>query len=82
MKILVISDTHRQINKATTVLHSIPDITTVIHIGDMVGDAEGFQPVLYAIGKNGILVLRRISRAERQMRVDVQVVVNHKTHDK
>ncbi len=43
MKILVISDTHRQINKAITVLHSIPDITNVIHLGDLVRDAEDMQ---------------------------------------
>ncbi len=45
MKILVISDTHRQINKAITVLHSIPDITNVIHLGDLVSDAEDLQEV-------------------------------------
>lgn len=43
MKILVISDTHRQINKVITVLHSIPDITNVIHLGDLVRDAEDIQ---------------------------------------
>ncbi len=45
MKILVISDTHRQINKAATVLHNIPDITNVIHLGDMVSDAEDLQEI-------------------------------------
>ena len=45
MKILVISDTHRQINKAITVLHSIPDITNVIHLGDMVRDADDLQEI-------------------------------------
>lgn len=43
MKILVISDTHRQINKVLNVLHDIPDITNVIHLGDMVRDAEDIQ---------------------------------------
>ena len=45
MKILVVSDTHRQINKVITVLHSIPDITNVIHLGDMVSDADEIQEV-------------------------------------
>ena len=45
MKILVITDTHRQINKVITVLHGIPDITNVIHRGDMVSDADEIQEV-------------------------------------
>ena len=43
MKILVITDTHRQINKVLDVLHRIPDITNVIHLGDMVRDADEIQ---------------------------------------
>ena len=43
MKILVISDTHRQINRALNVLHCIPDITNVVHLGDMVSDADDIQ---------------------------------------
>ena len=45
MKILVISDTHRQINNVVTVLHAMPDITNVIHLGDLVSDAEDLQEV-------------------------------------
>ena len=43
MKILVISDTHRQINTVLNVLHQMPDITNVIHLGDMVRDADDIQ---------------------------------------
>ena len=43
MKILVISDTHRQINMVLNVLHQNPDITNVIHLGDMVRDADDIQ---------------------------------------
>ena len=43
MKILVISDTHGQINRVKNVLCDNPDITNVIHLGDMVRDAEGLQ---------------------------------------
>ncbi len=43
MKILVITDTHRQINKVLNVLNDIPDITNVIHLGDMVRDADDIQ---------------------------------------
>lgn len=43
MKILVISDTHRQINSVLNVMRSIPDITNVIHLGDMVRDADDIQ---------------------------------------
>lgn len=43
MKILVITDTHRQINKVLNVLYDIPDITNVIHLGDMVRDADDIQ---------------------------------------
>ena len=45
MKILVISDTHRQVNKVITVLHNTPDITNVIHLGDYVRDADEIQEV-------------------------------------
>lgn len=40
MVILVISDTHRRINKAADVIMSHGEITNVIHLGDMVRDAE------------------------------------------
>lgn len=43
MKILVISDTHGQINKVVDVLYGHPDITNVIHLGDMVRDADKIQ---------------------------------------
>ncbi len=43
MKILVISDTHRQINNVLDVMRNIPDITNVIHLGDMVRDADDIQ---------------------------------------
>ncbi len=43
MKILVISDTHRQINKVANVLYAVSDITNVIHLGDLVRDAEDIQ---------------------------------------
>lgn len=43
MKILVISDTHRQINKVLDILRQIPDITNVIHLGDYVRDADDIQ---------------------------------------
>lgn len=43
MKILVITDTHRQINRVLNVLSHIPDITNVIHLGDLVRDAEDIQ---------------------------------------
>lgn len=43
MKILVISDTHRQINTVLNVLHQMPDITNVIHLGDMVRDVDDIQ---------------------------------------
>jgi len=45
MKILVVSDTHRQVNKVITVLHNTPDITNVIHLGDYVRDADEIQEV-------------------------------------
>ena len=45
MKILVISDTHRDTNKVIRVLHSIPDITNVVHLGDLVRDADEIQEV-------------------------------------
>ncbi|GEM_PF-3281071 len=40
MKILVVSDTHRQVNKVKEILWDNPDITNLIHLGDMVSDAE------------------------------------------
>ena len=43
MKILVITDTHRQVNNAKKVLFDNPDITNVIHLGDLVRDAEQLQ---------------------------------------
>ena len=43
MKILVISDTHRQINTVLNILSDVPDITNVIHLGDLVRDAEDIQ---------------------------------------
>ena len=43
MKILVITDTHRQVNNAKKVLFDNPDITNVIHLGDLVRDAEQIQ---------------------------------------
>lgn len=43
MKILVISDTHRQINKVLNLLSDNSDITNVIHLGDLVRDAEDIQ---------------------------------------
>lgn len=45
MKILVVSDTHRDTNKVITILHRIPDITNVVHLGDMVRDADEIQEV-------------------------------------
>ena len=45
MKILVVSDTHRDINKVINILHSIGDITNVVHLGDMVRDADEIQEV-------------------------------------
>lgn len=43
MKILVVSDTHRQINKVMNILSDNPDVTNVIHLGDLVRDAEDIQ---------------------------------------
>ena len=45
MKILVVSDTHRDTNKVINILHSIGDITNVVHLGDMVRDADEIQEV-------------------------------------
>lgn len=43
MKILVITDTHGQLNKAEEIILRNPDITNIIHLGDMVKDAEELE---------------------------------------
>lgn len=47
MKILVISDTHRKTEGAVRALRENPDITHVIHLGDMVDDADELQQIFY-----------------------------------
>ncbi len=43
MKVMVISDTHRNIKDAKNVLQQDKSITHVIHLGDMVRDADELQ---------------------------------------
>jgi putative phosphoesterase len=40
MRILVFSDTHRCINGCVRILETIPDVDLVIHLGDLVQDAQ------------------------------------------
>jgi len=40
MRALVISDTHRYLNNAHNLIEKYSDINTVIHLGDLVDDAE------------------------------------------
>ncbi len=47
MKILVISDTHGQINNPIKILHDDKSITHVIHLGDTVADAHALQHIFY-----------------------------------
>ena len=46
MKFLVISDTHGKIEKALEIYKNIPDIDTIIHLGDYEKDAEALAEIL------------------------------------
>ncbi len=45
MKILVISDTHKKLNNAISLLKEITDLDLVIHLGDHYNDAEDLEAI-------------------------------------
>lgn len=49
MKILVISDTHRHIKNVMKLLTVVTDIDRIIHLGDVVGDAQDLESIYSTI---------------------------------
>ncbi len=45
MKILVISDTHQHIQNVIKLMDIITDVDRIIHLGDVVGDAEDLESI-------------------------------------
>ena len=43
MRIIVFSDTHKNINNCTRLLQNMPGVDLVVHLGDYVGDAYDLQ---------------------------------------
>lgn len=62
MKILVISDTHGDINKAEEAIKSNPDINLIIHLGDYFRDAQKLSgmfpniPIEYIYGNSDFMI--------------------------
>lgn len=44
-KILVLSDTHRKMDRVTALIDRITDLNHIIHLGDMVRDAEDLEAI-------------------------------------
>lgn len=45
MKILVVSDTHRHIQNVLRLMSDFTDVNRIVHLGDMVGDAEDISSI-------------------------------------
>lgn len=45
MKILVVSDTHRHIQNVLKLMSDITDVDRIVHLGDVVGDAEDIESI-------------------------------------